>query len=180
MAGFVVQNLSKQGEKFISAIGETGSVVYVVFFATAGAHLDVPLLRALWPVALALAATRALITLVRRPPRQPRSPDDPPRVKKWGWSGLVSQAGLALGLGGRHRARFPRFGDGFRALAIATVALNEMVGPVLFKFALDRTGETSTAPEPVRPSIGSSGGAPRIERRPPSPRRPAPARGAAR
>ena len=41
-AGFVVQNLSSQGDKLLHVIEETGSVVFVVFFATAGAHLDVP------------------------------------------------------------------------------------------------------------------------------------------
>ena len=73
---------------------------------------------------------------------------DVPVVKKWGWSGLVSQAGLALGLAAVVSREFPAFGDGFRALAIATIALNEMIGPVLFKLALDRSGESSSTPEP--------------------------------
>jgi hypothetical protein len=47
---------------------------------------------------------------------------------------------------------FPSIGTPFRALAIATVAINEMVGPVLFKLALDRSGETSRA---VTPSFSS-------------------------
>ena len=54
VAGFVVQNLSKQGDKFIHAIEETGGVVYVVFFASAGAHLNVPLLKDYWSTALIL------------------------------------------------------------------------------------------------------------------------------
>jgi len=40
---------------------------------------------------------------------------------------------------------FPSFGAGFRSLAVATVAVNELVGPVLFKLALDRTGESGKA-----------------------------------
>jgi hypothetical protein len=40
---------------------------------------------------------------------------------------------------------FPTFGTPFRSLVIATVAVNQLVGPVLFKLALDRTGETSRA-----------------------------------
>jgi hypothetical protein len=152
VAGFVVQNLSNQGEKFISAIRRTGSVIYVIFFATAGAELDIPLLRALGPVAVALATTRALITWGTGR-LSSYVADDPPAVRKWGWSGLISQAGLALGIGASIAQRFPAFGGSFRALVIATVALNEMIGPILFKLALDRSGETSTAPEPVRPSI---------------------------
>jgi Kef-type K+ transport system membrane component KefB len=147
VAGFLVQNMSKQGEKFLHALQQTGGIVYVVFFATAGAHLDVPLLRALWPVALVLSGARALTTYgVGR--LSSRLADDHPMVKRWGWSGLVSQAGLALGLAAVVSREFPAFGGGFRALAIATIALNEMIGPILFKFALDRTGETSRAPEP--------------------------------
>ncbi len=145
VAGFLVQNLSKQGEKFLHAIHRTGGIVYVVFFATAGAHLDVPLLRELWPVALVLAGARAAVTYgVARLGSQLAGDD--PMVKRWGFSGLVSQAGLALGIGAVVAREFPQFGDGFRALAVATIALNEMLGPILFKIALDRAGETSRTP----------------------------------
>lgn len=147
VAGFLVQNLSNQGEKFLHALQQTGGVVYVIFFATAGADLDVPLLKELWPVALVLAGSRAAATYgVSR--LSSRIANDDPVVRKWGWSGLVSQAGLALGLAAVVSREFPAFGDGFRALAIATIALNEMIGPILFKLALDRTGESSSTPEP--------------------------------
>jgi hypothetical protein len=64
-------------------------------------------------------------------------------VRNWGWSGLVSQAGLTIGLSLVIAREFPAFGADFRSLAIAMVALNEMLGPVLFKLALDRAGETA-------------------------------------
>jgi Kef-type K+ transport system membrane component KefB len=152
MAGFVVQNLSQQGEKFLHAIQRMGGIIYIIFFATAGADLDIPLLRALWPVAVSLVAARAIITAITSRISS-RIAGDGPEVKKWGWSGLISQAGLALGLGASIASKYPTFGSGFRALAIATVALNEMIGPILFKFALDRSGETSVAPAPRRPSL---------------------------
>jgi Kef-type K+ transport system membrane component KefB len=151
VAGFVVQNLSRQGEKLTRAIAEMGSVVYVVFFATAGAHLDVPLLRQLWPVALVLASARALLSYGAAR-LSARIAGDPPVLRRWSWSGLISQAGLALGLANAVTRAFPSFGAGFGSLAVATVAINEMIGPVLFKLALDRSGETSTAP---RPSLAS-------------------------
>jgi len=155
VAGFVVQNLSRQGEVFIQAIEETGSIVFVIFFATAGAHLDLGLLRRLWPVALTLAVTRAVITwLASR--AAGRFAGDTPMVKRWGWAGLVSQAGLALGVAALIERAFPQLGSGFRALATATVALNEMVGPVLFKVALDRSGESSHTPRNTSPSLPSA------------------------
>ncbi len=152
VAGFTVRNLSQQGQKFVHYIEGTGTVVYVVFFAIAGADLDIPLLRQLWPVALVMAGSRALITYAGSR-LSARLANDPPMLRRWGWSGLVSQAGLALGLSVMVAKDFPAFGTSFRALAIATVAVNEMIGPVLFKLALDRSGETSRAEAPSFTSI---------------------------
>jgi Kef-type K+ transport system membrane component KefB len=152
VAGFIVRNMSRQGGKFLHAIEQTGSIVYVIFFATAGADLDIPLLRKLWPVALILAGSRALMTYIAAS-LAGRYAKDPPVLRRWAWSGLVSQAGLALGLGVIIAKDFPSFGPSFRALAIATVAINEMVGPVLFKLALDRAGETSRVQAPSFPSM---------------------------
>ena len=151
-AGFVVTNLSDQGPKLLHSIEQTGSVVFVVFFATAGAHLDIPLLQRSWPVAVALCVTRILFTMIAGR-ISGRLAEDAPILKRWGWSSLVSQAGLALGLSVVIAKAFPSFGDGFRSLAIAAVALNEMIGPVLFKFALDRAGETDRHEPEVRPSL---------------------------
>jgi Kef-type K+ transport system membrane component KefB len=151
-AGFVVQNLSNQGEKLLQAVDQMGSVVFVLFFATAGAELDVPLLKQAWAIALALCFLRSLFTFVFSR-FSSRLAGDPPVVRKWGWSGLVSQAGLALGLGIVIEGAFPGIGTPFRSLVIAAVAINEMIGPVLFKLALDRTRESSSAEPLARPSL---------------------------
>jgi Kef-type K+ transport system membrane component KefB len=140
-AGFVVANLTAQGPKLLHSVEQTGSLVFVVFFATAGAHLDLALLRQLWPVALALCAARVVITWGAHRIGS-RIVGDEPVVRQWGFAPLVSQAGLALGMAAIVERAFPSFGPGFRALAVATVAVNEMVGPVLFKVALERAGES--------------------------------------
>ena len=140
VAGFVVQNLSKQGDKFIHAIEETGGVVYVVFFACAGAHLNVPLLKDFWPTALLLTGARAAVTVGVARLASTLAKDDP-AIRKYGWGPLISQAGVAIGIASVIASKFPSFGPGFRDVAIACVALNEMVGPVLFKLAIDRAKE---------------------------------------
>lgn len=141
VAGFVVQNFSSGGEKLRHAVEKTGAIVFVVFFATAGAHLDLPLLGRIWPVALGLAGARMVATLVAARAAS-RVAGDGPVLKRWGWSGLVSQAGLTLGLTVVVTRAFPEFGEGFRTLAIAVVGVNELIGPVLFKLGLDRAGES--------------------------------------
>jgi hypothetical protein len=123
-------------------------VVYVVFFGLAGAHLDRPLLGTLGPVALLFAASRGLLSWAAGR-LSSRWADDPPAIRRWGWSGLVSQAGLALGIAAAVSKEFPAFGPGLGALALAAVAVNELVGPVLFKLALDRCGETRGNEEQV-------------------------------
>jgi Kef-type K+ transport system membrane component KefB len=144
VAGFIVRNMSSQGEKFLHNIEQTGTVVYVVFFATAGADLDVPLLKHMWPLALVLAGSRGLFTYAGAR-LSGWLANDSPMLRRWSWSGLVAQAGLVLGLAVLVAKEFPSFGTPFRSLVVATVAVNQLVGPVLFKLALDRTGETSRA-----------------------------------
>lgn len=143
-AGFVVQNLTGQGHRLLHEIESTGEVVYVVFFATAGAHLDLPLLGRMWKAAVLFFAVRAATAFVGSR-ISGRLAGDPPELRRWGWAGLVSQAGLALGIAARMQGEFPAFGAEFGALAVAAVALNEVFGPVLLKLAFDRTGESGKA-----------------------------------
>lgn len=143
-AGFVVQNLTAQGTRLLHEVERTGEVVYVIFFATAGAHLDLGLVATLWPAALLLAGARAGLTVLGNRVSA-RLAGDPPVLARWGFAALVPQAGLALGIAGQVVAQFPMLGAPFGALVIAVVAVNEMAGPVLLKLALDRAGETGGA-----------------------------------
>jgi len=146
VAGFVVQNLSKQGEKFLHSIESTGEVVYVLFFAGAGAHLNIPLLREFWPLALLLTGSRVALTWIANAISMGVRKEEP-SLKKWGWASLVSQAGVALGIAQAIARQFPSFGPYFRDIAIACIAINEMGGPIIFKLSLDRVKETK-APQP--------------------------------
>ncbi len=148
VAGFVVQNLSKQGDRFLHAIEDMGAIVYVVFFASAGADLDVPLIIDLWPIALALAATRAVVTVGGARASSWLAKDEP-KLQAWSWAPLIAQAGLTQGLAGLVEREFPAFGAPFRALVIATLAINAVIGPIFFKLALDRSQETRSALAPL-------------------------------
>ncbi len=149
VAGFVVQNFSRGGERLLHAVEDTGAIVFVVFFATAGAHLDLPGFALIWPIALALAGVRLAVTVAAARAAS-RVAGDAPVIARWGWSGMVSQAGLALGVALVIVREFPAFGDGFRTLAIGVVGINELLGPVLFKLGLDRTGESGRGDDDPR------------------------------
>jgi len=105
------------GHKFTAYIEKTGTVVYVVFFATAGADLNVPLVRELWPVALLLAGSRSLVTWGGSLLAGKMAND--PRCSAGGLVGARVPGGLALGLSVIIAREFPAIGPSFRALAIA-------------------------------------------------------------
>ena len=155
VAGFVVQNLSKHGGRFLEAIEQTGGVVYIIFFASAGAHLDIPLLKQLWLVGLILCAARGAVTYVVSRVSGFLA-KDPPVIKKWAFSGLIAQAGIALGLIPLITREFPELGGGFGALAIAAIAINQLVGPILFQYALEKNGECADSAPPT-PAAALSG-----------------------
>ena len=142
VTGFVVSNLSQQGRKLLDAVSKMSGMVFVVFFATAGVHLDLSLLSRLWPVALAFFLVRLASTVVAGR-FSARIAKDAPVVRRFGFAPLVSQAGLTLALSQNVEREFPQLGVGFRALVVATVAINEIIGPILFKLSLDHAGETS-------------------------------------
>ena len=140
-------------------------MVFVVFFATTGAHLDLPLLGRLWPVALALAVTRALVRSVRALARRFAADPAPLRTGAGpGSSRRLAWRSASRAMVGR---TFPQLGSGFRALATATVALNEMVGPCSSRSpstarararrAHGRRSRTGTLREPYRAGPGGVG-----------------------
>lgn len=151
VAGFVVQNFSNGGEKLLTAVEKTGAVVFVVFFATAGAHLDLSLLGQVWPIALALVAVRAVATWGGAKASSALAKDEPV-IARWGWSGLVAQAGLTFVLIVIVQRAIPELDAGFATLAVGVAAMNEVIGPVLFKLGLDRAGESGKALEKDAPA----------------------------
>jgi Kef-type K+ transport system membrane component KefB len=145
-AGFVTANFSPLGGQLIHEVERLSLPVYVVFFALAGAalHLDT-----LWDVrylALALVLARGLAVYVGVRLGAVVG-DAPDATRKYGWMGFLSQAGLAIVLAGDVKNTYPgEIGEGLFALLVGGVALNEIVGPVLFQWGLSWSGEAGDPP----------------------------------
>jgi NhaP-type Na+/H+ or K+/H+ antiporter len=139
--GIYVRNFSRaDAHKLIDPFDAAAYPVYMVFFALAGAKLDLSkLFGVMLPVAL-IVATRAASFYVGSKIATSRADSDP-AVKKFAWFGLVPQAGLALALAELVRRTFPEFGDAAFALVVGVVACNEMIAPVVLRIALLRSGE---------------------------------------
>jgi Kef-type K+ transport system membrane component KefB len=145
-AGFVMENVSRHGEgaALRHAMERSAAPVFVVFFALAGAHMAVAEIMRFWyliiPIALVRVAAIWLGTGIGY-----RWARIEPAQGRLVWMGLVSQAGVAIGLATVVGQVYPVRGALIQTLFLAVIAINETVGPILFRHALVRSGEASDA-----------------------------------
>ena len=144
-AGFTARNLfPSAAEPFLHALERASPPLYIVFFALVGAGLPLDVLLAVGPAALGLAALRLLVVVAAT--WLPAAAVGGPRVfRRYGWTGFVAQAGLSLGLAARIETDMPGFGRVLSTLIIGTIVINQLAGPVLWRWGLAAAGETGAA-----------------------------------
>ncbi len=153
-AGFVVANFSDQGEVLIHDVERLSLPVFVVFFTLAGArlHVDVIVQMAGYATLLVLVRAAAIYAGVKMGGRLSGADEN---TQKYGWMGMIAQAGLAISLAGQLPAAFPGpLGEELFALVLAGVAVHEVAGPALLQVALGLAGEIPTdAPTSVEDAV---------------------------
>ncbi len=142
--GFAVQNFSRQGRRLLTAMGKVDLPVYIVFFTMAGAALSLDALGEVWVIAVGLMVIRVIVMFVGSG-LAGRLAGDPPDFIRYSWLGFLSQAGLSIALATQLATSFGAWGQQLASLLIASIALNQVLGPVAFKYALDKVGETRNA-----------------------------------
>ena len=147
-AGLVVENIAPPRGDALKQAVERGSLpVLIVFFAAAGASLDLPALAATGPVALAIAVGRAA-AIWAGARAGAHAAGLPQPISGLVWMGLVSQAGVTLGLASIVAREFPDWGRSVQALVLALTGLHVIAGPVLLRAAVSRAGELGAVEEP--------------------------------
>lgn len=143
-AGMFIRNATNLGDRLHRDIDAAGLPVYVAFFGVAGATIHLDVLATVGPAAALFVVTRAFGFQVgnRIAAWKSHAPDV---VRKYGGFGLMPQAGLALALALLFTRTFPQFGAAASALVFGVVALNELIAPVLFRYALVRSGEAGAS-----------------------------------
>ena len=153
MVGFIVGNFSKEGEHLLEKVEQLALPTYVVFFAMAGAKLHVDQLLQSIGFALALFAVRAVSMLVGVRVGA-RLGDADPQTRRYGWLGFLAQAGVAITLAGQLAGLHGANGVALSTMVMGGIALNELIGPVMFKYAVDWAGEIQTAAKPSSADAG--------------------------
>ncbi len=141
IAGFVVQNFSRQGPLMIEGIEKSHLPIYVIFFSIAGAGLDFSYFKSVYIlVALFVLARTSLIFFSTMAGGKLSNASS--AVRKFAWTGFLTNAGLTLSIAILVEKAFPDWGKPLKAIIISVIAINQIAGPVLFKIGLVKSGET--------------------------------------
>ncbi|MBI2833469.1 MAG: trehalose-6-phosphate synthase [Acidobacteria bacterium] len=140
-AGLVIENLAvAQGDTLRAAVQRGAPPVLVVFFVAVGTSLRLDAVAAIGFGAIALSAVRlGFIRLGVRAGVKLSGLDE--HIGKYAWTGLVSQAGITLGFASVVAAEFAGWGNQVQLLLVGSIAIHELVGPILFRHGLARAGD---------------------------------------
>ena len=148
VAGFTQANIwPERSERMFHSIEKLLLPVYCIFFATAGAGIPIDAVIQLWPVALLLVGTRLVLVWIGTTVGAKHARLDV-GIRPWIWTAFTPQAGVAIALAlelGNILGDRPFVSD-LTALLLAAIAINEVLGPLLMKWGLQRAGEIP-APE---------------------------------
>ncbi len=150
IAGFFVTNFTDHRREFEHILHDVSPAVYVAFFTLTGVGLKLDVLLSLaGAVALVLFFVRMAAIFVGSYLGGTLAGESR-QFRRLAWAGLITQAGIALGLAREVSVEFPdTLGSEFATMIIAVVVLNEIFGPMLLKYALRQSGDAHEPGEPT-------------------------------
>ena len=140
-AGFITGNVGRQhGDALVHEVERAAAPIFVVFFALSGAIINVrEVISVIW-VVVPLVVVRIITIWAGTKFAAGKSSIDP-AVGRHIWMGLVAQMGVAIGLATVIGSVYPRLGPAVQTIALAVIAINQLIGPIFFKRALTVSGE---------------------------------------
>ena len=142
-------NASVQGNHLLRALGRVDPPLYAAFFVLAGAELVPSSVLGLGLIGVGYTVARA-VGKIAGTRIGLRGQDIPPMVRRHLGYCLVSSSSLAVGLTIQIRTAFPEYAATVTGIVLAAVVIFEVVGPLLTRRALLKTGEAKTIPEPLQ------------------------------
>lgn len=140
MVGLMLVNLSPQHEKAFNAINDFVPPFYVLFFALAGAGLDLSVLKAVGMIGMAYVFARgigkALGAFVGAVSTKAEKV-----VSRYLGLALLPQGGVSIGLSILVRQQLPEFAKEITTIIMFSVLIYEITGPIFAKIAIQKAGE---------------------------------------
>ncbi len=140
IGSFWLTNFSRARGIFHEILETAGPYIYVIFFTLTGASMSLDVLGEVWGIALILFAVR-LASMVIAGYVGGALGGDPKEFRAINWMPYVTQAGVGLGLAIVIAEKYPLWGTEFATIVIGVIVMNQLVGPPLFKWAIQRVGE---------------------------------------
>ncbi len=144
VAGFLITNWSNKKKHLFSSLDTFGPVFYLLYFVLAGARLKVRMLIKLGKIAIGYLigrfAGKYIGTFIGG-----KLSGAPKTVTKYAGMGLLSQAGIAIGLCVIAAEQFPSLSNIIVPIALGTTIVTELTGPLLTKIALTKGNEINSS-----------------------------------
>jgi Kef-type K+ transport system membrane component KefB len=140
-AGFLVRNFTPYEHELLHPLERIALPVFVVFFTTAGAEVDLITTWSILPLALALFSVRVFAYYIAGRLGSAIGGESK-AIQDNAWLTFLPQAGVTLGLVGLAANALPELSDQISAIGLALVTLNLLVGPVTMGLGLKWAGET--------------------------------------
>ena len=141
IGSYWVTNYSKFRPEFQFILHRLGPYIYMAFFTLTGMMISIEVLAKVWLIALILFLVRLISIIVGAYVGAILAKDNPAH-RGFGWMPYVTQAGVGLGLAIEVSSEFPLWGSEFATIVIGVIVLNQFAGPPLFKWALNKVGES--------------------------------------
>ena len=144
MVGAVMVNLRTDSDEVLDLTDGWTPPLFLLFFVISGAELDPTILPSvgLLGIAYLLARTGGKYLGARIGAKVANAH---PNVQKYLGITLMPQAGVAIGMSQIVITALPQYGAEIRAVALCATLIYELVGPLLTKFALTKSGEIKKA-----------------------------------
>jgi Kef-type K+ transport system membrane component KefB len=164
VGGFVVQNFSKHGHTLIEAFEDIALPVFVIYFTTQAANLDLVSFTVYLPLTLILVATRVGLFYfgVGAGAKLAKIEDKERRQLR---ISFFSQGGVDLVLAAMVAQAIPGWGADVQTVTMATILIYIVVGPPLLARALDDAGESAAARERGAETLEARRGQRRVAQR---------------
>ncbi len=144
IVGIMVENFSDQGESLIVGVEKSSLPLYIIFFCFAGAGLHLETLRQVFVLTIFLVISRMALKFAGNYLGAVLAGEEK-IIKNISWMGFIGQAGIAVGLATIIENTLPgAIGSQFKTILIASVVINELMGPIFFKYILIKSREAQT------------------------------------
>lgn len=139
-AGLAMANFSRYRTEFHTVVEGVAPLIFVLFFTSVGVSLRLDILTQSWAIILVLVLVRAIGVYLGS---MIGGIVSGVRMRENWVMGLtfLTQAGVSIGLSEEVAVEMHPWGEAFATLMVGSIVINQLIGPPLFKWALQWVGE---------------------------------------